>query len=100
MDRGRALKYSVHAAHSAKQFTSKTDIAQQMIVQEIEVSPGQTGNLCERVVNHLGVVPAAAGEESVFVTERAVMRTATRNHNRVGHQIAMALNQIAPNLRD
>src|SRR5437763_8084640 len=97
MDRGRALKYSVHAPHSAKQFTSKADIAQQMIIQKIKVSSGQTGNLCERVVNHLRVVAAAASEESVFVTERAVMRTAARNHNRVGHQIAMALNQIAPN---
>src|SRR5437763_8406962 len=99
MDRGRALKYSVHAPHSAKKFTSKTDIAQQMIVQEIKVSSGQAGNLCERVVNHLRVIAAAAGEKSIFVTERAVMRTAARNHNRVGHEIAMALNQIAPNRR-
>src|SRR6266542_3545926 len=72
----RSLKDAAHAFHPAKQLARKPDIAEKMIVQKIKMPARQSGNLSERVVDHLGVEASPAGEERVLVTERAMVRAA------------------------
>ncbi len=56
---------------------------------------GEVLDLGERVIDSLGVERFAALEEGVFVTEVAMVRAAPRNHERVGRQVEMALDQVA-----
>ena len=66
-----------------------------MIVQEVEVAPGEAVDLRERVVDVLGVELLAALEEGDLVAEVAHVRAAARDDDRVRHQVAVALDQVA-----
>src|SRR3954470_23944660 len=57
---------------------------------------GQTRNLRERLVHALRVEGAASFEETILVAEGAMVRTAARDHNRIGYQIPVPLDQIPP----
>ena len=70
-------------------------VAEQMIVEEIEMAPGQARDLGERVVHALRVERSAALEERVLVAEVAVLRTAARHDDRVGDEVAAPVDQIA-----
>ena len=67
-----------------------------MVVEEIQVPPGQAFDLGQRRIHGLGVERLAALKECLFVTEIADVRTAARHDNRVGHEIQMAFDQVAP----
>ena len=60
------------------------------------MSPRQAGNLSKCVVDELGVERAPSREEPVLVAEGAMMRAASRDDNRVRHQVSVSLNEISP----
>jgi hypothetical protein len=51
-------------------------VAQQVVVQEVQVAAGQAIDFRQRLVNALRVEAASSLEERVLVAERAVMRAA------------------------
>ena len=66
-----------------------------MIVEKVKMTAGKTSNFRQRIIDKLRVETATSGEEGIFVTEGAVVRAASRNDNRVGHEVSMPLNQIS-----
>ena len=61
--------------------------------------PRQPGDLGQRVVHALRVERSTALEERVLVAEVAVLRTSARDDDRVRHEVAAAIDEIAPNGR-
>ena len=82
-----------------KRAAAKRDVAEQVIVEEVEMTSGQPVDLSERVVYPLGVEGAAAVEERVLVAEVAVLRTSARDHDRVGDEVRAPGDEIAPDRR-
>ena len=74
-------------------------IAEEMIVEKVEMPSGQPRDLRQRVVHALRVERSAAFEERVLVTEIAVLGTSARDDKRVGHQIAPTVDEVASNGR-
>src|SRR5688572_15399594 len=74
-------------------------IAEQVIVEKVEMPPGQPADLRQRRIHLLGVEAAPAFEKRVLVAERAMVRAAARNHDRIRHEVAVALDEIAANRR-
>ena len=74
-------------------------VAEQVVVQEIEMPPGQPLDLGQRRIDGLRVERSAAFEERLLVTEVADVRTAARDDDGVGDEIALPLDQIAPDRR-
>src|ERR1035438_4905987 len=70
-----------------------------MIFKEVEVPARETVDFRQCVVHRLGVEPAATGKEGLLITEIADVRTTSRDHDGVWHQIEMALDQIAADRR-
>src|SRR6516225_10117101 len=70
-----------------------------MIVQEIEMASRQAVDLGQGLVDPLGIETPSALEEGVLVTEVAVLRTSARDDDGVRNQVALALDQIAPDGR-
>ena len=99
VDGRRPLEESLHPAHAVEQRTREADIAEQMIVQEVEMASGQARDLGERVVHALRVEPSTAGEEGVLVAEVAMLRAPAGHDNGVRHQVAAARDQVAPHRR-
>src|SRR4029078_8376784 len=71
----RALKKAAHAAHAREQRFCKTAIAKQMIVEEIQMTPGQALDFGQRVVDALGVERTGACGERGLVTEVVALPT-------------------------
>ena len=59
-------------------------VAEQMVVEEIEMTAWQPLDLGQRIVHALGVERTAAFEEGVLVAEVAVLRTPAGDDDRVG----------------
>ena len=85
-----ALEEAAHAAHAVEQRRGEAAVAEQVIVEEVEMAARQPLDLGERVVDPLGVERAAAVEERVLVAEVAVLRAAARDDDRVRHEVARA----------
>ncbi len=83
----------------SKSADGKATIAEQMIVEEVEMPARQPIDLGERVVHSLGVERPAAFEERVLVAEVAVLRTPAGDDDRVRNQIGGPSDQIAPDRR-
>ena len=83
----------------SKERFGKPPVAEQMIVEEVEMASGQPLDLGQRIVDPLGVEAAAALKEGVFVAEVAVLRTSARHDDGVGHEIVAALDEIAADRR-
>src|SRR5688572_30971168 len=66
-----------------------------MVVEEIEMSAGETVDLRERIVDVLGVKPLAALEERFLVTEVAAVGTSARHDNGIGNEVQPARDEIA-----
>ncbi len=92
---GGGLPDASHAAHAFEQRRGEARVAEQVIVQEVEVAPGQALDLPQGGVDGLRVKRSAALEEGVFVAEIAVVRAAARDDQRVGHQVEVTLDQVA-----
>jgi len=69
------LEHTPHSPHAAEQIPREARIAQEMVVEEIEVAARESGDLGKRRVDGLGVERAPAREEPVLVAERTVVRT-------------------------
>ncbi len=69
-----------------------------MIIEEVEVSPGEAVNLGERSVHLLEVERPAPFEEGILVAEVAVVGTAAGHGDGVGDQVQLSPDQIAANL--
>ena len=100
IDRRGALEHAVHAAHAGEEVSREPAVAEQVIVEEIEMPARQPRDFGQRIVDALRVKRSPAFEERVLVTERAVVRAAARYDDRVRHEIARALDQVAPDRRD
>src|SRR5262249_39128674 len=69
VDGGRALKKASHAAHAVEERGGKAAIAEEMIVEEVEVAARQPVDFSEGGVDTLRVEGASALEERVLVAE-------------------------------
>ena len=95
VDGRRPLEEPVHPAHAVEERPAEALVAEQMVVEEIEVASGQPRDFGERVVHPLRVERAPAGEEGILVAEIAVLRAPARDHDGIGNQIAPTVDQIA-----
>jgi hypothetical protein len=100
LDRARRLPEPSHAAHTREEGAGETRVAQQVVVEEVEMSSREPLDLPERGVHTLGVEAAAPGEEGVLVAEVTVVRTPPRHHDGVGDEVALALDEVAPHRRE
>ena len=64
--------------------------------EEVKMTPRQTRDFGQRIIDQLRVETAPSGEEGILVTERAMVRAAARDDDRVRHQVSMPLNQVPP----
>lgn len=96
LDGPRGLPQPSHAAHPVEQGPRETGIAEQVVVQEVQMAARQPVDLGERRVHRLGVERLPALEERLLVTKVAHVRAAARDHDRVRHEIAPAVDQVAP----
>src|SRR6185436_15424135 len=87
------------SGQSVEEGPSEAFVAQEVIVEEIEVPTRQAIDLAQRIVHGLGVEPPTAGEEGVAITEVAGVRAPAGDHDRVRHEIPLASNQISANGR-
>ena len=97
--RAGGLPQPSHAAHAVEERRGEAAIAEQVIVEEVQMTAGQALDLGERVVHGLRVEGSPAFEERFLVAEVAHVRTAARDDDGVGHEIEPPLDQIAPDRR-
>lgn len=88
------LKQPVHSLHAAEQSFGEPWIAEQVVVEEVEVPTGQRFDVGQRVLDALGVEADTVAEESRHVAEVAAVRTAARHRQGVGHQVEVPLDQV------
>ncbi len=94
-----SLKDAAHSLHAVEEISRKPGIPEKVIVEKIEMSPRQTGNLGQRIVHELRVERSSSREERVFVAEGAMVGAAARDDNRVRHQVPVSLNEIPTDRR-
>jgi len=95
IDRGRALEQPAHPAHALEQRFAESSVAQQMVVEKIEMPARQPIDFRQRLVHTLRVERAAAVKERVLVTEVAMLRTTPGDDDGVRDEIAAAINEVA-----
>ena len=95
----RALKQAVHAAHAVEESAREALVAEQVIIEEVQMPAGQPGDLGQCIVHALGVEAAPALEKGILVAEVTVLGTPAGDHNRIGHEISRPLDEIAPDRR-
>ncbi len=94
IDGRRALKQPVHSSHAVEQRASESSVAQQMVVEEVQMPSGQTRDFGEGGIHALCVERSAALEERILVAEVAVFGAAARHHDGVRDQVAAPGDQI------
>ncbi len=97
--RAGGLPHPAHAAHAVEERRREAPVAEQVVVEKVQVTPGQALDFRKRRIDGLRVKPATALEERVLVAEIADVRTTARDDDRVRHEIPCALDQIAPHSR-
>ena len=60
-----------HPGHGAEQLAGELALAEDVVVEEVEMATGQGVDLGQGVVDLLGVEASSAGEERVLVAEVA-----------------------------
>src|SRR5207302_1558525 len=78
-----ALEEPSHPAHAVEQRRRESAVAEQVIVEKVEMPSRQPVDLRQRVVDALGVERASMLEERVLVAEVAVLRTAACDDDRI-----------------
>jgi hypothetical protein len=94
-----ALKDSAHAFHAFEEGFGEAPVAEEMIVEEVEMTTGQAVDFGEGIVDALGVEALSALKEGVFVTEVTVLRTSAGDDDGVWHKVVAAVDEIAANRR-
>src|SRR5262249_7256819 len=72
----------------------KTSITEEVIVEEIQMPAGQAVDFGKCGVHGLRVEGTSSLEECFLVAEVTDVRTPSRNHDRIGHEIEVPLDQI------
>src|SRR6185369_6893332 len=88
-----------HAAHALKERRRETAIAEEVIVEKVEMPPRQAVDFRERVVHTLRVERSAALEEGDLVAEVAMLRASARDDDRVRHEVRAAADEVSPDWR-
>ena len=88
-----------HAAHPVEERGREAPVAEQVVVEEVQVPSGQPVDLRQRGVDRLRVERLPAVEERVLVAEVAVVRAAAGHHDRVRYQVPVPLDQVPPDRR-
>src|SRR5262245_31635169 len=99
VDRARCLPKSSHAAHAVEESSREVSVAEEMVVEEVQMPPGKSLDLAKRTVHSLGVERAPTLEECLLVTEVTNIRTSARNHDGIWNQVEMTLDEIPTNRR-
>ena len=95
----RGLPKAPHTRHPVEQRLREARIAKEMVVEKIEMMPGQAIYLRQRAINLHRVELFSSLEESDLVAEVTDVRAAAGDDDRVRHQIEVALDQIPPDRR-
>ena len=93
------LPQAAHAAQAVEERLGERRAAEEVVVKKVEVAARQAVDLGERLVHALQVERLAAAEEGLLVAEVADVGAAAADHERVGHQVALALDQVAARAR-
>jgi len=94
------LKETAHSAHAVKERPCEPLVAEQMIVQEVQMTAGQAFDLGQRRVDTLRVERSTSRKECVLVAEVAMLRAPACYHDRVRDEVAAAFDEVAPDGRD
>ena len=97
--RARGLPEPAHPPHPVEERPGEGGVAEEVVVEEVEVPPGQPLDLRERVLDRLHVEGAPSREEGVLVAEGAGVRAAARDHDRVGDEVELAPDEVAAHAR-
>jgi hypothetical protein len=95
IDRSRGLPEAPHPPHPVEEGGGEGGVAEEVVVEEVEVPPGKPLDLGERRVHLLHVEGPTAGEEALLVAEGACVRAAPRDDDRVGHEVELAADEVA-----
>jgi len=98
-DRSRRLPQAAHPLEPVEEGDGVGRIAEEVVVEKIEVPSRQQGDLRERPVDRPGIEGRPASEEGGLVAEPAPVRAAARDHDRVGNQVEGAPDEVAPRHR-
>ena len=99
VDRTGRLPQAAHAAHPFEQRRGEAAIAEQVIVEEVEMASRQAVDLGKGRVDRLRVEGTPALEERLLVAEVADVRAAARDDDRVRDEVEMTLDQIPADAR-
>ena len=97
--RAGGLPETAHAAHALEQRRGEAAIAEQVIVEEVQVTAGQALDLGQRRIDGLRVEGPPAFEERLLVAEVAHVRAAARDDDGVRDEVEPPLDQVAPDRR-
>jgi hypothetical protein len=93
-------KSRLHALHAGEERLGKAAVAEQVVVEEVEMAAGEAVDLGQGVVDTLGVEAFATLKECVLVTEVAVLRAAARDDDGIRHEIVTSPDEVAANGRN
>jgi hypothetical protein len=95
----RRLPEPAHTAHTLEEGGGEAPVAEEMIVEKVQVTAGQAIDLRERFVDGLRIEGPPALEERLLVAEVADMGAPARHHDRIRNEIERPLDQIPANRR-
>ena len=99
LDRPGRLPQAAHPFEAVEERLGERRAAEEVVVEEVEVTAGEAVDLGERVVDRLHVERPAAAEERLLVAEVADVRAAAAHDQRVRHQVPLALDEVAAGRR-
>src|SRR5262245_53281063 len=92
LDGARGLPEATHPGHAVEEGTGEGRVAEEVVVEEVEVATGEAIDLGQSIVDRLRVELAATLEEGGFVAEVAGMGASAGNDDRVRNEVEPALN--------
>jgi len=99
VDRAGALEDAAHPTHPVEEGPSEARVAEEMVVEEVDVLAGHPLDLSEGLVHGLRVERDPAAIEGVLVAEVAVMWAAARDDDRVRAEVAAPIDEVTPDGR-
>ena len=97
--RAGGLPETSHAAHAVEQRRGEAAIAEQVVIEKIQMTAGQTIDFGQGGIDALRIKGSPAFEERLLVAEVADVRASARDDNRVRNEVQPPLDQIAANRR-
>ncbi len=94
--RPRGLPDAAEPAHPLEERCREAHVAEQVVVQEVKVAAEQARDLREGRVHPLRVEALPSREEGLLVAEVAGVGTTPGHHDRVGHEVEVTLDEVAP----